>query len=166
MFFFYSFSKPQLVQLSKRLASSIYFSFNMTTEAIRESKILLFPENYALWLLPMKAKLHKNKPLQIVTGAVVCADPKKDKDNAQLYNKLNEDVATQVKANGFNSFKLWQLLKSKYAGNDLVKPKPVDMDLVWTFFVERKTVSVGNGVLSSNVYQVLFGFTAEKLLEW
>jgi hypothetical protein len=55
---------------------------SMATEVVRESKILLTNDNYALWLLPMKAKLHKAKSLTIVTGLHVCPDPEKDKDNA------------------------------------------------------------------------------------
>jgi len=107
----------------------------MSTEN-KETKILLSPENYALWLLPMKAKLHKNKSLQVVNGSVACPDPEKDKENFRLYAKLNEDAyieiiqhlnqevlayvsTTLVEADEFNGLKLWQLLKSKYAGNDL-----------------------------------------------
>jgi hypothetical protein len=108
----------------------------MTTEVVRESKILLTPDNYALWLLPMKAKLHKAKSLTIVTGAHTCPDPKEDKENARLYVKLNEDAYAEIvqhlnqeilayvsstlpEADEFNGYKLWQLLKQKYAGNDL-----------------------------------------------
>jgi len=107
----------------------------MSTEN-KETKILLSPENYALWLLPMKAKLHKNKSLQVVNGSVACPDPEKDKENFRLYAKLNEDAyieiiqhlnqevlayvsTTLVEADEFNGLKLWQLLKSKFAGNDL-----------------------------------------------
>ncbi|EFP86943.1 uncharacterized protein PGTG_12684 [Puccinia graminis f. sp. tritici CRL 75-36-700-3] len=108
----------------------------MATEVVRESKILLTPDNYALWLLPIKAKLHKAKSLTIVTGAHTCPDPKEDKENARLYVKLNEDAYAEIvqhlnqeilayvsstlpEADEFNGYKLWQLLKQKYAGNDL-----------------------------------------------
>ena len=102
----------------------------------RESKILLSNENYALWLLPMKAKLHKMKVLNIVTGAIACPDPEKDKPNAQLYQKYNEDAYVEIiqhldqdvlalvstslpPTDKFNGLALWTLLKEKFAGNDL-----------------------------------------------
>ncbi|EFP82747.1 uncharacterized protein PGTG_08943 [Puccinia graminis f. sp. tritici CRL 75-36-700-3] len=108
----------------------------MATEVVRESKILLTPDNYALWLLPMKAKLPKAKSLTIVTGEHTCPDPKEDKENARLYVKLNEDAYAEIiqhlnqeilayvsstlpESDEFNGYKLWQLLKQKYAGNDL-----------------------------------------------
>jgi hypothetical protein len=108
----------------------------MATEVVRKSKILLTPDNYALWLLPMKAKLHKAKSLTIVTGTHTCPDPEKDKDNARLYIKLNEDAYAEIvqhlnqeilafvsstlpKIDEFNGCKLWQLLKQKYAGSNL-----------------------------------------------
>ncbi|EFP76335.1 uncharacterized protein PGTG_02776 [Puccinia graminis f. sp. tritici CRL 75-36-700-3] len=68
----------------------------MATEVVRESKILLTPDNYALWLLPMKAKLHKAKSLTIVTGEHTCPDPKEDKENTRLYVKLNEDAYAEI----------------------------------------------------------------------
>jgi hypothetical protein len=108
----------------------------MSSEVVRESKVMLTTENYALWLLPMKAKLHKMKALNIVTGAVACPDPKKDKPNAQLYTKLNEDAYAEIvqhlnqenlalvsttlpTSDEFNGYALWQLLKTQYAGNNL-----------------------------------------------
>ncbi|EFP78782.2 uncharacterized protein PGTG_04738 [Puccinia graminis f. sp. tritici CRL 75-36-700-3] len=108
----------------------------MTTEVVRKSKILLSNENYTLWLLPMEAKLYKLKTLNIVTGAATCPDPKKDKDNFKLYNKLNKDAYTEIvqylnqevlayvssalpTTDKFNGYKLWQLLKANFAGNDL-----------------------------------------------
>jgi hypothetical protein len=63
----------------------------MSTEVVCETKILLTPDNYALWLLPIKAKLHKSKELQVVNGSVHYPDPETDKANSQLYDKLNED---------------------------------------------------------------------------
>jgi hypothetical protein len=108
----------------------------MTSEVTWETKILLTTENYALWLLPMKAKLHKMKSLTIVTGAVVCPDPKDDKVNAALYTQLNEDAYAEIiqhlnqenlalvstklpSKDEFNGYALWQLLKAQYAGSDL-----------------------------------------------
>ncbi|EFP93214.1 uncharacterized protein PGTG_19453 [Puccinia graminis f. sp. tritici CRL 75-36-700-3] len=108
----------------------------MATEVVRESKILLSNENYTLWLLPIKAKLYKLKALNIVTGAVTCPDSETDKDNFKLYNKLNEDAYAEIvqylnqevlayvssalpTTDKFNGYKLWQLLRSKFAGNDL-----------------------------------------------
>jgi hypothetical protein len=108
----------------------------MTSKVNWETKILLTSENYALWLLPMKAKLHKLKSLNIVTGAVVCPNPKANKANAQLYSQLNEDayaeiiqhlnqenlelVSTNLPAKDeFNGYALWQLLKAQYSGNNL-----------------------------------------------
>ncbi|EFP75601.1 uncharacterized protein PGTG_00932 [Puccinia graminis f. sp. tritici CRL 75-36-700-3] len=108
----------------------------MATKIVCESKILLTLNNYALWLLPMKAKLHKAKSLTIVTRIHTCPDPEMDKENTKLYVKLNEDdyakivqhhnqeilayvSSTLPKTNKFNSYKLWQLLKQKYAGNNL-----------------------------------------------
>jgi hypothetical protein len=84
----------------------------------------------------MKAKLHKIKVLTIVTGAVHCPDPEKDKPNAQLYVKLNEDAYAKIvqhlsqevlayvssvmpKSDEFNGLALWTILKNKFAGNDL-----------------------------------------------
>lgn len=108
----------------------------MSSEVVRENKILLTSKNYALWLLPMKAKLHKMKSLTIVTGAVVCPDPKEDKNNAKLYTQLNENAYAEIiqhlnqenlalvstklpQSNKFNGYALWQLLKSQYAGSNL-----------------------------------------------
>ncbi|KNZ46720.1 hypothetical protein VP01_7006g1 [Puccinia sorghi] len=98
----------------------------MTTKVICKS----------LWVLPMKANVYKTKSLSIVTGAVSCPDPKKDKDNSRLFAKMNEDAYVKIiqhisqnvlalvssmlpPSNKFDGYSLWQLLKSKYAGNDL-----------------------------------------------
>jgi hypothetical protein len=103
---------------------------------VRKSKILLTKENYALWLLLIEAKLHKLKYLKVVTGAVTSPDPEKDKDNFKLYVKYNEDVYAEIiqllsqevlayvssslpDADKFNGLKLWQLLKAKFAGDNL-----------------------------------------------
>ncbi|PLW43384.1 hypothetical protein PCANC_13209 [Puccinia coronata f. sp. avenae] len=84
----------------------------------------------------MKAKLHKIKALTIVTGAFHCPNPEKDKPNAQLYVKLNEDAYAKIvqhlsqevlayvsyvmpKSDKFNGLALWTVLKNKFAGNDL-----------------------------------------------
>jgi hypothetical protein len=63
----------------------------MATEIVCGSKILLTKNKYVLWLLPMKAKT-----LTIVTRIHTCPDPKKDKENAKLYVKLNEDAYTKI----------------------------------------------------------------------
>jgi hypothetical protein len=44
----------------------------------------------------MKAKLHKAKSLTIVTGIHTCPNPEKDKENAKLYVKLNEDAYAKI----------------------------------------------------------------------
>ncbi|EFP77506.2 uncharacterized protein PGTG_03462 [Puccinia graminis f. sp. tritici CRL 75-36-700-3] len=84
----------------------------------------------------MKAKLHKAKSLTIVTGEHTCPDPKEDKENDRLYVELNEDAYAEIvqhlnqeilayvsttlpETEKFNGYKLWQLLKQKYAGSDL-----------------------------------------------
>jgi hypothetical protein len=84
----------------------------------------------------MKAKLHKLKSLTIVTGAVVCPDPKNNKVNAELYTQLNEDAYAEIiqhlnqenlaivstklpPKDEFNGYALWQLLKAQYAGKNL-----------------------------------------------
>ncbi|KNZ53670.1 hypothetical protein VP01_316g10 [Puccinia sorghi] len=102
----------------------------------RESKVMLTNDNYTLWLIPIEAKLYKIKALNIVTGTVSCPDPEKDKDNARLFVKLNEDAYAEIvqhlspdvlayvsstlpTADKFNGYKLWQLLKAKFAGDDL-----------------------------------------------
>jgi len=107
-----------------------------SSDATRESRVMLTTENYALWLLPMKAKLHKMKVLNIVNGAVARPDPETDKPNAQLFDKLNEEayveliqhISQEVLAlvsttlpptDEFNGCALWKLLQSEYAGNDL-----------------------------------------------
>ena len=107
-----------------------------SSEASRESKVMLTTENYPLWLLPMKAKLHRMKVLNIINGAVTRPDPETDKPNAQLYDKLNEEAYVEIiqhigqevlalvsstlpPSDEFNGCALWKLLQSEYAGNDL-----------------------------------------------
>ncbi|KNZ61201.1 hypothetical protein VP01_14371g1, partial [Puccinia sorghi] len=97
---------------------------------------MLNNENYTLWLIPIEAKLYKIKALNIVTGAVSCPDPEKDKENARLYVKLNKDAYAEIVQHlspevlafvsstlppdeKFNGYKLWQLLKAKFAGDDI-----------------------------------------------
>ncbi|KNZ54341.1 hypothetical protein VP01_2972g3 [Puccinia sorghi] len=109
-----------------------------TNEVIiaRDSKVMLNNENYTLWLIPIEAKLYKTKSLNIVTGAVACPDPEKDKENARLYVKLNEEAYAEIvqhlspevlayvssslpTTDKFDGYKLWQLLKTKFAGDDI-----------------------------------------------
>ncbi|OAV95435.1 hypothetical protein PTTG_03508 [Puccinia triticina 1-1 BBBD Race 1] len=78
-----------------------------------ETKILLTNENYPLWLLLIEAKLHKLKYLNVVPRIL-----------AYVSSSLPE-------ANKFNGNKLWTLLKSKYAGDDLTaKTTPLKQSLV------------------------------------
>ncbi|OAV90055.1 hypothetical protein PTTG_06610, partial [Puccinia triticina 1-1 BBBD Race 1] len=108
----------------------------MSSELLVQTKILLTNENYALWLLPIEAKLHKPKYLNVVNGTVSMPDPEKDKDNFKLYVKYNKDAYVEIvqllssevlayvslslpEADKFNGHKLWQLLKSKFAGDNL-----------------------------------------------
>ncbi|KNZ63909.1 hypothetical protein VP01_10865g1 [Puccinia sorghi] len=101
-----------------------------------ETKVMLDNNNYTLWLIPIEAKLYKIKALNIVTGAVTCPDPEKDKDNARLFVKLNEDAYAEIVQHlspevlayvssslstdeKFNGFKLWQLLKAKFSGDEI-----------------------------------------------
>ncbi|KAA1097389.1 hypothetical protein PGT21_004918 [Puccinia graminis f. sp. tritici] len=72
----------------------------------------------------------------IEADTATCPDPKKDKENFKLYNKLNKDAYAEIvqylnqevlacvssaapTTDKFNGYKLRQLLKSKFAGNDL-----------------------------------------------
>ncbi|KNE88650.1 hypothetical protein PSTG_17932 [Puccinia striiformis f. sp. tritici PST-78] len=107
----------------------------MAVEA-RDTRIVLTNDNYAQWLIPMEAKLHKLKSLHVVMEKIPAPDPEKDKDNAKLYVKLNEDAyaeivqylslevlayvsATLPITDKFNGVAIWKLLKSHYAGGDL-----------------------------------------------
>ncbi|POW00005.1 hypothetical protein PSTT_13415 [Puccinia striiformis] len=67
----------------------------MAVEA-RETHIVLTNDNYAQWLIPMEAKLHKLKSLHVVMEKISAPDPEKDKDNAKLYVKLNEDAYAEI----------------------------------------------------------------------
>ncbi|PLW42157.1 hypothetical protein PCASD_05629 [Puccinia coronata f. sp. avenae] len=68
----------------------------MSTEVVCKTKILLTSNNYSLWLLPIEAKLHKLKALQIVTRDLLCPDPEKDKDKSCLYVKINSDAYAKI----------------------------------------------------------------------
>ncbi|EFP78584.1 uncharacterized protein PGTG_04540 [Puccinia graminis f. sp. tritici CRL 75-36-700-3] len=103
----------------------------MSTEVIRETKVLLTPLNYALWLLPMEARLFRLKLLDILEGQV---EP--DEKEQEKWTKLNNDAYAEIIAYigqevlgfvssalpttpRFNGRGLWKLLKSQYAGDDL-----------------------------------------------
>ncbi|EFP77495.1 uncharacterized protein PGTG_03451 [Puccinia graminis f. sp. tritici CRL 75-36-700-3] len=103
----------------------------MSTEVIRETKVLLTPNNYALWLLPMEARLFRLKLLDILEGQV--EPDEKEKEN---WTKRNNDAYAEIIAYigqevlgfvssalpatpRFNGRGLWKLLKSQYAGDDL-----------------------------------------------
>ncbi|KNZ44365.1 hypothetical protein VP01_9236g2 [Puccinia sorghi] len=70
-------------------------SFNDVVSS-RESKVMHTNNNYTLWLIPIEAKLYKIKTLNIFTGTVSSPDPEKDKDNAQLFVKLNKDAYAEI----------------------------------------------------------------------
>ncbi|KNZ61557.1 hypothetical protein VP01_13857g1 [Puccinia sorghi] len=97
---------------------------------------MLNNDNYTLWLIPMEAKLYKIKALTIFTSAIACPDPETEKDNTQLYVKLNKDTCVEIVQHlspevlayvssslpsneEFNGLKLWKLLKAKFAGDDI-----------------------------------------------
>ncbi|EFP74398.1 uncharacterized protein PGTG_00354 [Puccinia graminis f. sp. tritici CRL 75-36-700-3] len=103
----------------------------MSTEVIRETKVLLTPLNYALWLLPMEARLFRLKLLNIVKSEV---EP--DEKEKESWMKLNNDAYAEIIAYigqevlgfvssalpvtpRFNGRGIWKLLKSQYAGDDL-----------------------------------------------
>ncbi|EFP88362.1 uncharacterized protein PGTG_14446 [Puccinia graminis f. sp. tritici CRL 75-36-700-3] len=103
----------------------------MSTKVIRETKVLLTPLNYALWLLPMEARLFRLKLLDILEGQV---EP--DEKEQEKWTKLNNDAYAEIIAYigqevlgfvssalpatpRFNGRGLWKLLKSQYAGDDL-----------------------------------------------
>ncbi|EHS63373.1 uncharacterized protein PGTG_21548 [Puccinia graminis f. sp. tritici CRL 75-36-700-3] len=104
----------------------------MSTEVIRETKVLLTPHNYALWLLPMEARLFKLNLLDIVENKVET----KTEDDKVAWNKLNNTAYSEIIAYigqevlgfvssalpstpRFNGQGLWKLLKAQYAGDDL-----------------------------------------------
>ncbi|KAA1098959.1 hypothetical protein PGTUg99_007138 [Puccinia graminis f. sp. tritici] len=63
----------------------------MSTEVVRETKVLLTPNNYALWLLPMEAKLFKSKLLNIVESQVEPEEKEKE-----TWIKQNNDAYTEI----------------------------------------------------------------------
>jgi hypothetical protein len=103
----------------------------MSTEVICETKVLLTPNNYALWLLPMEARLFKLKLLNIVESEV--EPDKKDKESwikrnnnvyAEIIAYIGQEVLGFVSSAlpptpRFNGHGIWKLLKSQYAGDDL-----------------------------------------------
>ncbi|KNZ56991.1 hypothetical protein VP01_2269g4 [Puccinia sorghi] len=101
-----------------------------------KTKILLTEDNYVTWLIPMEAKLHKIRALDIVTGKIPLPSDDQKPDDKTAYTRLNEDAyaeivdcldpevinyvsATMSASDRFNGYVLWQLLKTKYAGTDL-----------------------------------------------
>jgi hypothetical protein len=103
----------------------------MSTEVIRETKVLLTPNNYALWLLPMEAKLFRSKLLDILEGQVepdekeIANWTKRNNDAyAEIISYIGQEVLGFVSSAlpatpRFNGRGLWKLLKSQYAGDDL-----------------------------------------------
>ncbi|KAA1105699.1 hypothetical protein PGT21_016017 [Puccinia graminis f. sp. tritici] len=104
---------------------------NMSTEVIRETKVLLTPNNYALWLLPMEAKLFRSKLLDILEGQEEPDEKEKEswiKRNNDAYAEIITYISQEVlgfvssalpATPRFNGRGLWKLLKSQYAGDDL-----------------------------------------------
>jgi len=107
----------------------------MSSVVANKTKILLTTENYVTWLIPMEAKLHKIRALDIVTGKTP-PPPDELVEDKTNYTNLNEDAyaeivdcldpevinfvsATMSTTDRFNGFVLWQLLRNKYAGTDL-----------------------------------------------
>ncbi|EFP86477.2 uncharacterized protein PGTG_12433 [Puccinia graminis f. sp. tritici CRL 75-36-700-3] len=103
----------------------------MSTKVIRETKVLLTPNNYALWLLLMEAKLFRSKLLNILECQVEPEEKEKVnwtklKNNtyAEIIAYIGEEVLGFVSSTlpatpRFNSLGLWKLLKSQYASNKL-----------------------------------------------
>ncbi|EFP84412.1 uncharacterized protein PGTG_10132 [Puccinia graminis f. sp. tritici CRL 75-36-700-3] len=103
----------------------------MSTEVIRETKVLLTPNNYALWLLPMEAKLFRSKLLDILEGQEEPDEKEKEswiKRNNDAYAEIITYISQEVlgfvssalpATPRFNGRGLWKLLKSQYAGDDL-----------------------------------------------
>ncbi|KNZ45417.1 hypothetical protein VP01_8147g1, partial [Puccinia sorghi] len=67
--------------------------------------------NISSVLIPMEAKLHKIHALNIVTGKLSLHPMKR--------LKKKPIIANMVSADRFNTFTLWQILKTKYARADL-----------------------------------------------
>ncbi|KNZ47540.1 hypothetical protein VP01_6326g1 [Puccinia sorghi] len=130
----------------------------MSSVVSQKTKILLTPDNYVTWLIPMEAKLHKIRALDIVTGKTLPPSNEKSDDKSN-YVKLNEDAyaeivdcldtevinyisATMSSSDRFNGYILWQLLKNKYAGTDLTA-RSVALDL----FLNIKFTSVNKFII-------------------
>ncbi|KAA1089602.1 hypothetical protein PGT21_024586 [Puccinia graminis f. sp. tritici] len=104
---------------------------NMSTKVIRKTKVLLTLNNYALWLLPMEAKLFRSKLLDILEGQEEPDEKEKEswiKQNNDAYAEIITYIGQEVlgfvssalpATPRFNGRGLWKLLKSQYAGNDL-----------------------------------------------
>ncbi|POW11683.1 hypothetical protein PSHT_08335 [Puccinia striiformis] len=97
---------------------------------------LLTSENYAIWTIPMEAKLEDLEALEIVTGVLQIEDKTSAEDVARI-TKLNRKAYSKIMQNldsdnlalvsttlpitdKFNGRALWTLLLNKYAGSDLV----------------------------------------------
>ncbi|KNZ49870.1 hypothetical protein VP01_4732g2 [Puccinia sorghi] len=80
----------------------------------RNSKVMLNNKNYTLWFIPMEAKLYKIEALTIVTGA---------RRTRKILISIPEVLAYVSSllptADKFDGYKLWQILKAKFAGDDV-----------------------------------------------
>ncbi|KAI7962129.1 hypothetical protein MJO28_000223 [Puccinia striiformis f. sp. tritici] len=100
------------------------------------NRFLLTSENYAIWTIPMEAKLEDLEALEIVTGVLQIKDKTSAEDVARI-TKLNRKAYSKIVQNldsdnlalvsttlpitdKFNGRALWTLLLNKYAGSDLV----------------------------------------------
>ncbi|POV96747.1 hypothetical protein PSHT_14963 [Puccinia striiformis] len=102
----------------------------MAVEA-RDTRIVLTNDNYAQWLIPMEAKLHKLKSLHVVMEKIRLPILKRTKitpsytsnSTRTLKQKFLEVLAyvsaTLPITDKFNGVAIWKLLKSHYAGGDL-----------------------------------------------
>ncbi|POV94651.1 hypothetical protein PSTT_16735 [Puccinia striiformis] len=114
------------------MTTSIRRSLIMSTEAVRESRILLTPTNYAIWFYPMESKLQQISVLLILEDTM---DDKSDVEKLALLDSnekayhliisyLSPDVIALMSSAyrsplRFNGYSLWHFLKSHYAGGDL-----------------------------------------------
>lgn len=99
------------------------------------SRLLLTSENYAIWIVPMEAKLEDIDALDVVTGRLTKDQIEKENDkilfakrNRKAYSLIVQNldadnlalVSTTLPPNErFNGRAVWKLLQTKYAGNDL-----------------------------------------------
>ncbi|KNZ58699.1 hypothetical protein VP01_1877g11 [Puccinia sorghi] len=131
----------------------------MSSVVSQKTKILLTPNNYVTWLIPMEAKLHKIRALDIVTGKNLPPSNEKGDDKSN-YVKLNKDAYTEIfycldtevinyisetmsSSDRFNGYILWQLLKNKYTGTGLTA-RSVALDL----FLNIKFTSVNKFIIN------------------